>query len=91
MSNGTSTITKRFALAFSGLVYIFGAPYVVAEGLPFIALWTIVGFGLVRQLILAIAPAGFRYPFPRIAIKPLRDRSLDLSSAVPPMATTEAA
>lgn len=74
MSNGTSIIAKRFALAFSGLVYIFGAPYVLAEGLPFIALWAIVGFGLVRQLILSIAPAGFRYPFPRIAAKPLLGR-----------------
>ena len=91
MSHGTSTITKRIALAFSGLVYIFGAPYVVAEGLPFIALWAIVGFGLVRQLILAIAPAGFRYTFPRIAFIPLRDRSLDLSNVMPPLASPKAA
>lgn len=91
MSNRTSTIAKRFALAFSGLVYIFGAPYVVAAGLPFIAVWAIVGLGLVRQLILAIAPAGFRHPFPRIAAKPVSDRSFDHSCIVPPVATPRAA
>ncbi len=66
MSKLHFSATKRIALAVSGLVYIFAAPYVVAEGLPFLALWIVVGFGLARQMLLAIAPVGFRSPFARI-------------------------
>lgn len=89
MSNGTSIITKRIALAFSGLVYIFGAPYVVAEGLPFIALWAIVGFGLVRQMILAIAPSGFQPAFPWPTLR-WQKRSTEGTCVVPSIAVPEA-
>ncbi len=91
MSNPNFPVTKRIALAFSGLVFIAGAPYVVAEGLPFIALWTVVGFGLLRQMILAIAPSGFRHSFPWPTVKVQKRNAVDRASMTHPIAAPEAA
>jgi hypothetical protein len=54
------TPAKRVALALSGLAYLFAAPFVIAEGIPFTAIWIAVGLGLARQMLLAIAPAERR-------------------------------
>jgi hypothetical protein len=59
MSASTFTPAKRFMLALSGLAYLFSAPFVVAAGLPFTALWIVVGLGLTRQMVMAVAP-GWR-------------------------------
>jgi len=91
MTNSNSPVYKRFALAFSGFVYIVGAPFVVNEGLPFIALWTVVGFGLVRQMILAIAPAGYRFPSLWRKTNGALQHSVDLPGAVAPLPAAKAA
>lgn len=61
MSINTVTPFKRIGLAVSGLVYIFGAAFVVSQGPLLTAFWLIVGVGLVRQLIL-VAGITTRWP-----------------------------
>lgn len=91
MSNSNFPVAKRLALAFSGIVYIFAAPFVAAEGAPFIALWIMVGFGLFRQMLMAISPTGFRHPFPNPTVKPQDRRILNAPRMVSPIAVPGAA
>lgn len=68
-----SIIIKRFTLAFSGFIYIFGTPYVLFTNLPLITLWIIIGLGLVRQLILTLTSIRFKYPFQAIIFNPINN------------------
>jgi hypothetical protein len=61
MSTNEFTPAKRIGLAAAGLMYLFAAPFVVAEGIPFCVFWIVVGIGLVRQMILALKPVVSRF------------------------------
>lgn len=68
MSTNEFTPARRVALAAAGLMYLFAAPFVVAEGIPFSVFWIVVGIGLVRQMILALKPAVSRFSRKRPAV-----------------------
>ncbi len=61
MSPVRFTPAKRVALAAAALMYLVAAPFVVAEGIAFAVFWIVVGIGLVRQMMLALAPAVSRF------------------------------
>jgi hypothetical protein len=75
MSTSNFSASKRVALAASGMAYMFAAPYVVAWGPIFVALWIVIGVSLAYRMVLAIAPVGFRSPFAR-HIEMKRDRRI---------------
>ena len=69
MSTSSITPAKRIGLAFSGLVYMFAAPFIVSQGVLLTAFWILVGFGLARQLFVGAGLTHHRWPAGRRVLR----------------------